>query len=161
MQTGSILAHEMMHAYLHLKGKCIYAHQFLQGFTCIPHPNLTMTASPSFFLTVGYRTLSPKVEEGICQVLSHMWLESEIIAGATSNVASTSAESSSSSTPTSSKKGAKTEFEKKLGAFIKKQIETDSSVECGDGFRAGNLVVERYGLRSTLDHMKITGSFPY
>jgi hypothetical protein len=92
-----------------------------------------------------------------------MWLESEIIAGATSNAASTSvaSSSSSSSTPTSSKKGAKTEFEKKLGAFIKNQIETDSSVEYGDGFRAGNRAVESYGLRSTLDHMKITGSFPY
>lgn len=129
LQTGSILAHEMMHAYLRLK---------------------------------GYRTLSPQVEEGICQVLSHMWLESEIIAGAANNIASTSAASSSSSSsaPTSSKKGAKTEFEKKLGAFIKNQIETDSSVEYGDGFRAGNLAVERYGLRRTLDHMKITGSFP-
>lgn len=130
LQTGSILAHEMMHAYLRLK---------------------------------GYRSLSPQVEEGICQVLSHMWLESEIIAGASGNVASTSAasSSSSSSTPTSSKKGAKTEFEKKLGAFIKNQIETDSSVEYGDGFRVGIRAVERYGLRSTLDHMKITGSFPY
>jgi hypothetical protein len=106
-----------------------------------------------------------KVEEGICQVLSHLWLESEIIAGASSNVASSSAASSSSSSsssaPTSSKKGAKTEFEKKLGAFIKNQIETDSSEAYGDGFRAGYPAVERYGLRRTLDHIKLTGSFPY
>ncbi|KAF7056997.1 hypothetical protein CFC21_064349 [Triticum aestivum] len=129
LQTGSILAHEMMHAYLRLK---------------------------------GYRSLSPQVEEGICQVLSHLWLESEIIAGASGNTASSSASSSSSSAaPTSSKKGAKTEFEKKLGAFIKNQIETDSSVEYGDGFRAGIQAVEQYGLRSTLDHMRLTGSFPY
>ncbi|MCD7445772.1 hypothetical protein HAX54_000010 [Datura stramonium] len=43
--TGAILAHELMHAWLRLK---------------------------------GYRNLSPEIEEGICQVLSHMWLESEI-----------------------------------------------------------------------------------
>ncbi|KAF8692241.1 hypothetical protein HU200_039846 [Digitaria exilis] len=130
LQTGSILAHEMMHAYLRLK---------------------------------GFRNLSIEVEEGICQVLSHLWLESEIIAGASSNVASSSAASSSSSSsaPTSSKKGAKTEFEKKLGAFIKNQIETDSSEAYGDGFRAGYPAVERYGLRRTLDHIKLTGSFPY
>ncbi|KAL6847044.1 hypothetical protein ACP4OV_022897 [Aristida adscensionis] len=130
LQTGSILAHEMMHAYLRLK---------------------------------GYRNLSPEVEEGICQVLSHMWLESEIILGSSGTVASSSAASSSSSSsaPTSSKKGAKTEFEKKLGAFIKHQIETDPSVAYGDGFRAGNRAVEQYGLRRTLDHMKMTGSFPY
>lgn len=116
------------------------------------------------FLSIGFRNLSMAVEEGICQVLSHLWLESEIIAGSSSNVASSSAASSSSSSssaPTSSKKGAKTEFEKKLGAFIKNQIETDSSEAYGDGFRAGYPAVERYGLRRTLDHIKLTGSFPY
>uniref|UniRef100_A0A0E0MPA1 LIM zinc-binding domain-containing protein n=1 Tax=Oryza punctata TaxID=4537 RepID=A0A0E0MPA1_ORYPU len=130
LQTGSILAHEMMHAYLRLK---------------------------------GFRSLSPQVEEGICQVLSHMWLESEIIFGSSIDISSSSvaSSSSSSSTPTTSKKGAKTEFEKKLGAFIKHQIETDSSEAYGDGFRAANRAVDRYGLRSTLNHMKMTGSFPY
>ncbi|KAG2630466.1 protein DA1-related 1-like isoform X2 [Panicum virgatum] len=118
--TGSILAHEMMHAYLRLK---------------------------------GFRNLSIEVEEGICQVLSHLWLESEIIAGSSSNVAS------SSSAPTF-KKGTMTEFEKKLGAFFKNQIETDSSEVYGGGFRAGYLAVQRYGLRTTLDQMKLTGSFP-
>ena len=53
-----------------------------------------------------------------------------------------------------------TEFEKKLGAFFKNQIETDSSEVYGGGFRAGYLAVQRYGLRTTLDHMKLTGSFP-
>nr|CAB3498606.1 unnamed protein product [Digitaria exilis] len=125
--TGSILAHEMMHAYLRLK---------------------------------GYRTLSPEVEEGICQVLAHLWLDSEITAGS-GTMATTSAASSSSSTSSSSKKGAKTEFEKRLGEFFKHQIETDSSAAYGDGFRAGMRAVERYGLRSTLDHIKLTGSFPY
>ncbi|KAL6637470.1 hypothetical protein ACP70R_025042 [Stipagrostis hirtigluma subsp. patula] len=126
--TGSILAHEMMHAYLRLK---------------------------------GYRTLSPEVEEGICQVLAHLWLESEITSGSSSSIATTSAASSSSSTSSTTKKGAKTDFEKKLGQFFKHQIETDSSAAYGDGFRAGIRAVERYGLRSTLDHIKLTGSFPY
>ncbi|GJM95882.1 hypothetical protein PR202_ga12667 [Eleusine coracana subsp. coracana] len=126
--TGSILAHEMMHAYLRLK---------------------------------GYRTLSPEVEEGICQVLAHLWLESEITSGSGSSITTSSAASSSSSAPPSSKKGAKTDFEKKLGEFFKHQIETDSSVAYGDGFRAGIRAVELYGLRSTLDHIKLTGSFPY
>uniref|UniRef100_A0A453JSF9 LIM zinc-binding domain-containing protein n=1 Tax=Aegilops tauschii subsp. strangulata TaxID=200361 RepID=A0A453JSF9_AEGTS len=47
LQTGSILAHEMMHAYLRLKGTCSHAHKFLVGFTCIP---ILFSASPSFFL---------------------------------------------------------------------------------------------------------------
>lgn len=125
--TGSILAHEMMHAWLRLK---------------------------------GFPNLSPEVEEGICQVLAHMWLDSEIIAGSGSNVASTSS-SSSSSAPTSSKKGARSQFERKLGEFFKHQIESDASSTYGDGFRAGNQAVLKYGLRRTLDHIRMTGSFPF
>ncbi|GJN24028.1 hypothetical protein PR202_gb11734 [Eleusine coracana subsp. coracana] len=88
--TGSILAHEMMHAYLRLK---------------------------------------------------------EITSGSGSSITTSSAASSSSSAPPLSKKGAKTDVEKKLGEFFKHQIETDSSVAYGDGFRAGIRAVELYGLR--------------
>ncbi|KAF6149664.1 hypothetical protein GIB67_017397 [Kingdonia uniflora] len=123
--TGSILAHEMMHAWLRLK---------------------------------GYRTLRPDVEEGICQVLAHMWLESEITSGSGSNVASSS--SSSLSAPASSKKGTRSQFEKKLGDFFKHQIETDTSPAYGGGFRDGNQAVIKYGLRCTLDHIRLAGTFP-
>ncbi|OMO56820.1 Zinc finger, LIM-type [Corchorus capsularis] len=132
--TGSILAHEMMHAYLRLK---------------------------------GYPNLSPEVEEGICQVLAHMWLDSEIYASAGSEEASSSSSSSSSSpssssssSTTSSKKGKRSDFEKKLGGFFKHQIESDSSTVYGEGFRQGNKAVTKYGLRRTLDHIQMTGSFP-
>ncbi|XP_043710916.1 protein DA1-related 1-like [Telopea speciosissima] len=127
--TGSILAHEMMHAWLRLN---------------------------------GYRTLSPDVEEGICQVLAHMWLDSEVISGSGSNVASTSSSSSSSSSSASmsSKKGTRSQFERRLGEFFKNQIESDASSAYGDGFRAGNKAVFNYGLRRTLDHIQLTGSFP-
>ncbi|KAJ9703356.1 hypothetical protein PVL29_004938 [Vitis rotundifolia] len=123
--TGTILAHEMMHAWLKLK---------------------------------GYRNLSQDVEEGICQVLAYMWLESQIHSSSGNNVSSASTSSSSSST---SEKGARSQFEKKLGEFFKDQIETDSSPAYGDGFRAGNQAVQKYGLKSTLDHIRLTGSFPY
>ncbi|XP_052205326.1 protein DA1-related 1-like isoform X2 [Diospyros lotus] len=128
--TGSILAHEMMHAWLRLK---------------------------------GYANLPPDVEEGICQVLAHMWLDSEIVAGSGSNVASTSssASSSSSSSGSSSKKGKRSQFEKKLGEYFKHQIETDASAAYGEGFRAGNKAVLKHGLRITLDHIDLTRSFPY
>ncbi|KAA3461201.1 protein DA1-related 1-like [Gossypium australe] len=131
--TGSILAHEMMHAWLRLNG--------------------------------GYPNLSPEVEEGICQVLAHMWLDSEIYAAAGSDAASSSssssASSSSSSSSTSSKKGKRSDFEKKLGGFFKHQIESDSSTAYGEGFRQGNQAVNKYGLKRTLDHIRMTGSFPF
>ncbi|KAI3799055.1 hypothetical protein L1987_34344 [Smallanthus sonchifolius] len=123
--TGSILAHEMMHAWLRLK---------------------------------GYSNLPPDVEEGICQVLAHMWLDSEIMAGASGT--SVASSSSSAPAPASSKKGKRSDFEKQLGEFFKHQIESDTSAAYGDGFREGNKAVLKYGLRSTLDHIRLTGRFP-
>ncbi|KAM7521079.1 hypothetical protein LguiB_020041 [Lonicera macranthoides] len=121
--TGSILAHEMMHAWLRLR---------------------------------GYRTLSQDVEEGICQVLAHMWLESQIIPVSGSYIASTSSASTSSS-----KQGSRSPFERKLGEFFKHQIESDTSHVYGNGFRAGNQAVLKYGLQRTLDHIQFTGTFPF
>ncbi|KAA8534161.1 hypothetical protein F0562_031646 [Nyssa sinensis] len=104
----------------------------------------------------GYRNLNPEVEEGICQVLSYTWLESEVMPGLRS-MPSTSAASSSSS---SSKKGVKSGIEKRLGDFFMHQILHDASPAYGGGFRAANAAVNRYGLRRTLDHIRLTGSFP-
>ncbi|KAM7263874.1 hypothetical protein ACFE04_001557 [Oxalis oulophora] len=125
--TGSILAHEMMHAWLRLN---------------------------------GYPNLSPEVEEGICQVLAHMWLDSEIYSSSGSDIASSSSSTPSSSSNTSSKKGQRSDFEKKLGEFFKHQIESDTSSAYGEGFRQGNQAVLKYGLRRTLDNIRMTGNFP-
>lgn len=105
----------------------------------------------------GYRNLNPEVEEGICQVLSYMWLESEVMPGIR-NMPSTSAASSSSSS--SSKKGGKSNVEKKLGEFFLHQIANDGSPAYGGGFRAANAAVNKYGLRGTLAHIDYTGNFP-
>lgn len=120
--TGSILAHEMMHAWLRLN---------------------------------GYRTLAQDVEEGICQVLAYMWLDAELTSGSGSDVPSTSSAS------TSSKKGAGSQCERKLGQFFKHQIESDTSLVYGAGFRAGHQAVLKYGLPATLKHIHLTGNFPY
>lgn len=115
----------------------------------------------------GYPNLRPDVEEGICQVLAHMWLESEIVAGSSSSSGASSSSSSSpmdpgasSSSSGSSKKGKRSPFERKLGDFFKHQIESDASPAYGEGFRIGNQAVNKYGLRRTLDHIRLTGSFP-
>lgn len=105
----------------------------------------------------GFRTLSQDVEEGICQVLAHMWLESELSSASGSNVVS----SSSSSASYTSKKGKRPPFERKLGEFFKHQIESDISPVYGDGFRAGQKAVRKYGLQRTLHHIKMAGSFPF
>ncbi|XP_054797130.1 protein DA1-related 2 isoform X2 [Prosopis cineraria] len=128
--TGAILVHELMHGWLRLK---------------------------------GYRNLNPHVEEGICQVLSYMWLESVVMPGLKSMPSTSAASSSSSSSyypSSSSKKGAKSEVENKLGQFFMNQIANDSSPAYGGGFRAANEAVNKYGLHRTLDHIRLTGSFP-
>ncbi|GMH15375.1 hypothetical protein Nepgr_017216 [Nepenthes gracilis] len=122
--TGAILAHELMHGWLHLK---------------------------------GYHNLNPAVEEGICQVLSYMWLESEVMPDLGS-MPSTS--TSSHSLSSSSKKGRKSEVEKKLGKFFMSQIANDTSPAYGGGFRAVNAAVNKHGLRQTLDYIRSTGSLP-
>ncbi|XWS65930.1 hypothetical protein CRYUN_Cryun05aG0156100 [Craigia yunnanensis] len=120
--TGAILAHELTHGWLRLK---------------------------------GYGNLKLEVEEGICEVLSCMWLESEVLSGS-SNRASTSAASSSSS----SKKGGKSNVENKLGEFFVHQIDHHTSPAYGGGFRAANAAVNKYALHRTLDHIRLTGNFP-
>ncbi|GER42650.1 hypothetical protein STAS_19451 [Striga asiatica] len=116
--TGTILAHEMMHAWLRLN---------------------------------GFRNLGQDVEEGICQVIASMWLESQILSMSDSNHPSTS----------SSRKSGRSPFDKKLSKFFKHQIATDTSAVYGDGFRAGHQAVLRFGLQRTLDHMRKTGKFPH
>ncbi|KAJ4871505.1 Protein DA1-related 6 [Raphanus sativus] len=115
--TGYILAHEMMHAYLRLK---------------------------------GYRNLKTDLEEGICQVLGRMWLESQRFS---SSNASSSASSSRTPPPdTTSTKGDQSDFEKKLVEFCIHQIETDESPIYGDGFKKvyEMLVSNHYNLKDTL-----------
>lgn len=106
--TGSILAHELMHAFIRLNG------QF---------PNL-----------------ENDVEEGICQVIAHMWLKAEL-----ENLTRRTSGSDDSS------------VSKRLGEFFLHQIETDSSQIYGDGFRAASKAVAAYGLPRTLHHLRRTG----
>jgi len=40
------------------------------------------------------------------------------------------------------------------------QIANDSSPAYGGGFRAANEAVNKYGLRCTLEHIRLTGNFP-
>jgi len=108
-------------------------------------------------ICAGYRNLSPEVEEGICQVLSYMWLEAEVMPGFVNKPSTSTASSSSSS---SSKKGRTSAVEKKLGEFFLHQIAYDASPAYGGGFRAANAAVKKYGLASTLHHIRLTGSFP-
>lgn len=130
---------------------------FLFSGSDLPMCNADKRFSSLFrWADAGYRNLNPEVEEGICQVLSYMWLEAEVLPDSR-NMPSTSFASTSSS---SSKKGGKSEVEQKLGEFFMHQIAHDASPAYGGGFRAANAAVNKYGLRRTLEHIRLTGNFP-
>ncbi|XP_024374722.1 LIM domain-containing protein HDR3 [Physcomitrium patens] len=103
--TGSILAHELMHAWIRLDG--------------------------------GFPSLDNDIEEGICQVIAHIWLKEEL--------------------EKLKRKGNVSEATIRLGDFFLHQIETDSSPIYGDGFRAAYAAYKEYGLSKTLNHLRNTG----
>jgi len=118
--TGSILAHELMHAWLRLQGT-------------FPH-------------------MRPEVEEGICQVMSHIWLTKEL-----NKLNGTNSSSSSSSSRPNSNQAA---LEIRLAEFYLHQISTDSSPIYGGGYRHGFAAVQEFGLSRVLEHLRLTANFP-
>ncbi|XP_022949691.1 protein DA1-related 1-like isoform X1 [Cucurbita moschata] len=125
--TGSVLAHEMMHAWLHLE---------------------------------GYPNLSKPIEEGICEVVAHMWLKSKINVGSETAMAAAASLSSSLQPGRSKKHEQPSEIEKKLGECFIHQIETNNSKAYRIGFKKGIRAVSRYGLKKTLDCLKLYRTFP-
>ncbi|RZC84220.1 hypothetical protein C5167_046999 [Papaver somniferum] len=153
--TGSILAHELMHGWLRLKGIMISILLSREDMCKTVYPFYRVTDWKEF--VIGYRNLSPEVEEGICQALSYMWLETEVLPCSMGSSAATT-----SSVPTSSsfKKGGKSDSEKKLGRFFIYQICNDTSTAYGKGFRDASASISKYGLRRTINHIQLTGNFP-
>ncbi|KAK8954801.1 Protein DA1-related 2 [Platanthera zijinensis] len=104
----------------------------------------------------GYNMLDRHVAEGICCVMSYMWLDFEMISGSGSNVASSS--SSSSSIPY--RKSQRSLFERKLAEYCKYYLKNRKLPIYGDGFREGYAAVLKYGLKNVLNHIKLKGRFP-
>lgn len=108
--TGSIMAHEMMHAWMRMKG---YAYE-------------------------------PRVEEGMCQVFAHMWLDcfEDGDEGSSSGASDTGS------------------YIRNLKNFHKNECEMNYTESYGDGFRDAKFAVEKYGLKYILDYIAKTGSLP-
>lgn len=101
--------------------------------------------------------MRPDVEEGICQVMSHIWLSAEIRRA--ENKASSSS-SASGGKPQQQHMMISTPAQKRLGEFYLNQIATDASPIYGDGFRRALQSVTQYGLTRVLEHLRLTGNFP-
>ncbi|KAK4791576.1 hypothetical protein SAY86_031989 [Trapa natans] len=123
LYIGRTLAHEMMHAWLHLEGY---------------HPNQENVQG-------FYGTIPKDMEEGVCQVLAHKWIESKI--------RTLSSNKSSSSSP-------ELQFDMKLAKHIKHSIESSKDRVYGEGFRIAHRVVCKYGLKGMLNHIRKNGTLP-
>ncbi|XP_010420518.1 PREDICTED: protein DA1-related 4 [Camelina sativa] len=101
----------------------------------------------------GFKNINTVLEEGLCQVLGHMWLDSQTYAIPDTPTTSSSF-SSFFTTPstTISKKGDPSDFEKKLVNFCQHQIETDESPVYGDGFKKVSKMMasNHYNIKDTL-----------
>lgn len=84
-----------------------------------------------------FPNLDNEIEEGICQVIAHIWLTDEL--------------------EKMTRKGRSGGTHQRLGEFFLHQIETDSSPIYGDGFRTAYKAAKAYGLSTTLNHLRQTG----
>ncbi|GLE02284.1 hypothetical protein PINS_up011122 [Pythium insidiosum] len=98
-------------------------------------------------LNDGYPdALAPMVEEGVCQLISYLWLQYRQMLS----------ESEGETT-----EDATTGFARKLRAFYVQQIETDPSPVYGDGFRRAFDAYERtHSLQRIFDSIRQFGCFP-
>ncbi|XP_060169256.1 protein DA1-related 1-like isoform X1 [Lycium barbarum] len=93
----------------------------------------------------GYRGGIPlHIEEGICEVMSHKWIEWHAFVG-DEFMNGTSEEA---------------QFLRHLKEYLKDRIEKNYNETYGHGFREVKWAVERYGLRYTMKHIVNTGNLP-
>ncbi|KAL5733141.1 hypothetical protein ACOSQ2_032833 [Xanthoceras sorbifolium] len=98
--------------------------------------------TPFLLCTVFQGNLNPEVEEGICQVLSYLRLESEVLPGS-KNIPSTLYASSSTSSSLLQKKEENPGLRISWGSFFMYKIAHNASPAYGGGFRAANAAVNK------------------
>lgn len=92
----------------------------------------------------GYHNLTLEEEEGLCQVMAHKWLDSQISAMSKSKIAPSP----------------QLDFERRLAKYLRCKIEARTDNPYGTGFRLVKRATDMYGLKGTLDYIRMTGSFP-
>ncbi|KAF7847982.1 hypothetical protein BT93_L2396 [Corymbia citriodora subsp. variegata] len=52
------------------------------------------------------------------------------------------------------------DFQKRLAKFLQRDIESRTDQDYGTGFQLVKKATDTYGLKGTLDYIRMTGSFP-
>ncbi|KAK1359252.1 LIM zinc-binding domain-containing protein [Heracleum sosnowskyi] len=92
----------------------------------------------------GYNGLRLEVEEGICEVMAHRWLDWHAFVG----------DDFLHATPEQA------QFLRNLKEVLQNKIERNYCKIYGGGFREAKWAIERYGLKYTMSHVAQTGDFP-
>lgn len=95
-------------------------------------------------ISIGYRGVRKEIEEGICEVMAHRWLDWHAFVG----------DDFLCTTPEQA------QFLRNLKEILKNSIERNYCKTYGGGFRDAKWAVERYGLKYTMIHIAQTGEFP-
>lgn len=103
----------------------------------------------------NFPNLENDVEEGICQVIAHIWLRSELEFKSSRKTAPANATANPNTNANANL--SYSAASKRLGEFFLHQIETDASPVYGDGFRSAYAAASKYGLVKTLAHLRKTG----
>ena len=89
----------------------------------------------------GFSHISPQAEEGICQVMAHLWLQTQ--------------QKHPNGVPSDPGEA----FEEKLIEYTMHQIAMDKSPVYGEGFRAAYTSVVQHGLLRSLEQLRSVSSF--
>ena len=95
-------------------------------------------------ILIGYKGLREEVEEGICEVMAHRWLDWHAFIG----------DDFLHTTPEQA------QFLRNLKEVLKNDIERNYCKTYGGGFRDAKWAIERFGLKYTMSHVAQTGNFP-
>ncbi|EOX98547.1 DA1, putative [Theobroma cacao] len=98
----------------------------------------------AWFRQLGVFHLEPKVEEGICQVIAHEWLDWFVVMD----------EEASSS------RSENAQFTRNLKHTFKDLVEIDSSHAYGEGFRDAKWAFEKWGPHKVINHVVKYGTLP-
>ncbi|CAI5526946.1 unnamed protein product [Closterium sp. Naga37s-1] len=110
----------------------------------------------------GFRHLPPELEEGMCQVMAYLWLQTQTPPAphAPSQGPSVQVPSQQASSAAPLAHEAHSSFRQRFAAFCLHSIATDASPVYGDGFRAAHAAVLKHGLLPTLEHIRAHRALP-
>lgn len=111
----------------------------------------------------GFPRLTPKTEEGLCQLVALLWVEDVAARGAPSGVSgggAAKARSDGVSSVSSARDGWEERNLAAMAGYVANQIRTDPSETYGNGLRVALGAYRRVGLRAVFEHVRATGEIP-